>query len=109
MRMNHPAVAALVAGAAVALAGCGAATTASGPPPAKVIHIAGSQVQRLQLTPRAIHRLGITTEPVRQLRPAAGKARKSTPARKAVPYSAVVYDTDGSTWTYVNTSAGGYV
>jgi hypothetical protein len=26
-----------------------------------------------------------------------------------IPYSAVVYDTDGSTWTYVNTAARTYV
>ena len=28
---------------------------------------------------------------------------------KIIPYSAVVYDTDGSTWTYVNTAARTYV
>jgi hypothetical protein len=32
-----------------------------------------------------------------------------TDVREVVPYSAVVYDTDGSTWTYVNTAARTYV
>ena len=30
-------------------------------------------------------------------------------AAKVVPYAAVVYDTDGSSWTYVETAADTYV
>jgi len=104
MSIKHSAVAGLVVGAAVILAGCGTATAAD-PPPATVTQIAGSQVQRLQLTAQAIQRLGITIQPVREMPAAGGNAR----ARKAIPYSAVVYDTDGSTWTYVNTAARTYV
>ena|SRR5215472_10280155 len=108
MSIKHSAVAGLVVGAAVILAGCGTATAAD-PPPATVTQIAGSQVQRLQLTAQAIQRLGISTQPVREMPTAAGKAMGNARARKAIPYSAVVYDTNGSTWTYVNTAARTYV
>jgi hypothetical protein len=84
----------------VILAGCGSTTPAAGAPPATVTPIAGSQVQRLQLTGQAITRLGITTQPVR---------RAPAGAREVIPYSAVIYDTDGSSWTYVNTAPRTYV
>jgi hypothetical protein len=102
MSKKHSAMAGLLAGAAVILAGCGTATPAEQAPPAIVKPIAGSQVQQLQLTGRAVQRLGIVTQPVRQAAGVAG-------AREVIPYSAVVYDTDGSTWTYVNTAARTYV
>jgi hypothetical protein len=100
MSMKHRAVAGLLAGAAVILTGCGTAAPAD-TPPATVTPIPGSQVQRLELTGHAIQRLGITTQPVR---PAGGPG-----VREVIPYSAVVYDTDGSTWTYVNTAPRTYV
>jgi hypothetical protein len=108
MSIKHPARASLLAAAAAVLAGCGTAATAE-VPPATVTQIAGSQVARLQLTGQAIHRLGITTQPVRELPAAEGKASARGGVRTVIPYSAVVYDTDGSTWTYVNTAAGTYV
>jgi hypothetical protein len=108
MSMKHSVVASLVIGAAVILTGCGTAAP-TGAPPATVTPIAGSQVQRIQLTDRAIQRLGITTRPVREAPAAVGKASGRTGVRKVIPYSAVVYDTDGSTWTYVNTAARTYV
>jgi hypothetical protein len=64
--------------------------------------VAGSQIPQLQLTERAVQRLGIVTQPVRQA------ATAGQPAREVIPYSAVVYDTDGSTWTYVNTATDVY-
>ena len=101
MSMKHSAVIGLMAGAGVILAGCGSAAPAE-VPPAKVTPIAGSQVQRLQLTGQAIKRLGIVVQLVRAAKVQAG-------AREVIPYSAVVYDTDGSTWTYANTAARTYV
>jgi hypothetical protein len=99
MSMKHSAVIGLMAGAGVILAGCGSDPPAE-VPPAKVTPITGSQVQRLQLTSQAIHRLGIVVQPVRAA--PAGKG-------EVIPYSAVVYDTNGSTWTYANTAARTYV
>ncbi len=103
MSMKHSAVIGLMAGAGVILAGCGSATPAE-VPPAKVTPIAGSQVQRLQLTGQAIQRLGIAVQSVRT-----APAKGQTGGREVIPYSAVVYDTDGSTWTYANTAARTYV
>ena len=98
MSPKHLSVAGLVIGAAAILAGCATATPAE-TPPAVIKPVAGSQIPQLQLTEQAVHRLGIVTQPVRPTT-TAGHA-----AREAIPYSAVVYDTDGSTWTYVNTAA----
>lgn len=88
----------------VLLTGCGTATLSQAPP-ATVTKIAGSPVAQIRLTDQAIHRLGIATQPVREVTGAAGVAG----AHKVIPYSAVVYDTDGSTWTYVNTAARTFV
>jgi hypothetical protein len=101
MSPKHLSVAGLVIGAAAILAGCATATPAE-TPPAVIKPVAGSQIPQLQLTERAVQRLGIVTQPVRPTT-TAGQA-----AREIIPYSAVVYDTDGSTWTYVNTAARTY-
>ena len=104
MSIKHPAVAGLLAGAALILTACGTATTA-GAPPAAIIPVAGSHIPRLELTSGAIQRLGIATQPVRP----APASPAGTGAREVIPYSAVVYDTDGSTWTFVNTVARTYL
>ena len=101
MSPKHLSVAGLVIGAAAILAGC-ATTAPAEAPPALIKPVAGSQIPQLQLTERAVQRLGVVTQPVRQTA-TAGHA-----AREIIPYSAVVYDTDGSTWTYVNTAARTY-
>jgi hypothetical protein len=108
MSMKQPAAIGLLAAATVILSGCGTAAPAADPP-ATITKIAGSQAQRLQLTDRAIQRLGITTQPVREAPTAVGKASGNAGAHKVIPYSAVVYDTDGSTWTYVNTAPRTYL
>ena len=101
MSPKHLSVAGLDIGAAAILAGCATAAPAEAPP-ALIKPVAGSQIPQLQLTERAVQRLGVVTQPVRQTA-TAGHA-----AREIIPYSAVVYDTDGSTWTYVNTAARTY-
>ncbi len=101
MSPKHLSVAGLVIGAAAILAGCATATPAE-TPPALIKPVAGSQIPQLQLTERAVQRLGIVTQTVRPTT-TAGRA-----AREVIPYSAVVYDTDGSTWTYVNIAARTY-
>ena len=100
--LSGPLMAGLVIGAAAILAGCAAATPAE-TPPALIKPVAGSQIPQLQLTERAVQRLGIVTGPVRQMTTTAGQ-----PAHEVIPYSAVVYDHDGSAWTYVNTAARTY-
>jgi hypothetical protein len=108
MSIKRSAVAGLVAGAAMILTGCSSAAPDE-VPPATVTQIAGSQVARLQLTDQAIQRLGITTCPVAEEHTATGQASGGTGVRKVIPYSAVVYDTDGATWTYVNTAPRAYL
>ncbi len=95
----------LVAAVILMLTGCGT-TSQVADPPAKVTGVAGASVQQVELTEQAIKRLGITTQPLRATTfTLAGHAG----AHKVIPYSAVVYDTDGSTWTYVNTAARTYL
>ena len=103
MSPKHLSVAGLVIGAAAILAGCATATPAE-TPPALIKPVAGSQIPQLQLTEHAVQRLGIVTQPVRELTTTAGQRS----AREVIPYSAVVYDTDGSTWAYANTAARTY-
>ena len=100
MSPKHLSVAGLVIGATAILAGCATAAPAQAPP-ALIKPVAGSQIPQLQLTERAIQRLGIVTQPVRQ-------TTTGQPAQEVIPYSAVVYDNDGSTWTYVNIAARTY-
>jgi len=87
---------------AVILAGCGAARAPEEPSPATVRPVAGSPIPQLQLTDQAVRRLGIATQPVRMATVTVASHRGP---EKVVPYAAVIYDNDGSTWTYVNTAA----
>jgi hypothetical protein len=101
MRTKSPASLASLAAAALFLTGCSVASAHEDPPPAVVKSVPGSAVKQLQLTQQAIHRLGITTVAVRTGQ-ATVDGRRGT--YKLIPYSAVVYDNDGSTWAFVNTA-----
>lgn len=93
-------VLALVAASAL-LAGCQQGIAANNEPePAVVETIAGSQAHRLVLTGEAVQRLGIKTETVTA-------ATAGGPA--VIPMSAVLYDPDGSTWTYTNPEPRTYI
>jgi len=100
MVTKSPAALASAAAAALFLTGCGVASAGQDPPPAVVKSVPGSAVKQLRLTQQAIHRLGITTVAVRTARAALDGKRGTY---KLIPYSAVVYDNDGSTWAFVNT------
>ena len=60
--------------------------------PARLEAISGSNIKKITLTPKAAKRLDIQT----------GVVRQDASGRKIVPYPAVVYDKDGSTWVYTN-------
>lgn len=113
MSATKPVTLGLAAAAVLALAGCGSASNTGQPSPAILKPVAGSRVQQVELTPAAVHRLGIQTRPVRSAGGArtgqAGVRAARASAGTVIPYSAVVYDTDGSTWTYVNTSGRTFV
>jgi hypothetical protein len=106
MRTKSPASLASVAAAALFLTGCAAASAVQDPPPAVVQSIQGSAVKQLRLTGQAIHRLGITTAAVRTGQATIDGQRGTY---KLIPYSAVIYDNDGSTWTFVSTVSRTFV
>lgn len=86
---------------AVVLAGCGTPQAPEEASPATVRPVAGSPIPQVQLTDQAIRRLGIATQPVRTATVTVAGRRGP---EKVIPYSAVIYDNDGSTWSYVNTA-----
>ena len=89
---------ALLAGVLVATSEAGAASPTeaaaalSAGRPARLEAIDGSTIKKITLTPKAAQRLDIQT----------GQVRQDASGRKVVPYAAVVYDKDGSTWVYTN-------
>jgi hypothetical protein len=92
-----------LAASALALAACSTAPAPELASPAQVVPVAGSSIPRLELTHGAVQRLGIQTRPV------AAAVPRAAGATKVIPYAAVVYDTDGSSWTYVEIAADTYV
>lgn len=68
-----------------------------GTPPAKVEPSGQAGFSRVILTAEAFKRLGIETVPVRNM-PAQG----TQSIEEAVPYSAILYGTNGETWVYTN-------
>jgi hypothetical protein len=106
MRAKSTTSLASLAAAVLFLTGCSVASAHEDPSPAVVKSVPGSAVKQLQLTQQAIHRLGITTAPLR-----AGQATVDghRGTYKLIPYSAVVYDNDGSTWAFVNTGPRTYL
>jgi hypothetical protein len=88
-----------VAVAATALAACGGSSGGEGGgEPATVEPIKGTDRNAVTLTAQAARRLGIQTAQVRRLG-----------SQTTVPYGAVVYNPDGSTFTYTSPKARVYV
>jgi hypothetical protein len=74
--------------AALQLAACGPKpSTTEKIPPSTLEEIEGSDLKRVILTEKAAERIDLQTVPVSGL---------------VVPYSAVIYDTEGNTWIYTN-------
>ena len=85
--------------ACLQLAACGRTAPAVAeerePGPAKVEHLEDGQPARVTLIAAAAKRLDIQTATIREV--VVNGAR-----RKVIPYAAVLYDTEGATWTYTN-------
>ena len=85
------------------LAACG-----SPPPPepesspAIIEPIEGTDLNRVILTEDGVHRIGIVTVAVRA-------TQVSGAAREIIPYDAVLYDAQGTAWTYTNPAPLTYV
>jgi len=69
---------------------------------AEVEHLDGAEPARVTLTQDAANRLEIQTDTVRESD--VGGAR-----HKVIPYAAILYDTQGETWTYTNPEPLTYV
>lgn len=65
--------------------------------PAQVEHIEGSDLSRVILTGKAIERIALKTDQVREQR-----VSRSALPRKVVPYSSLIYDSHGETWVYTS-------
>src|SRR5688572_3709331 len=71
--------------------------------PARVTPVPGSDLSSMVLIPSAVRRLGIETTAVENA------ALQGTAIQRVVPYSAVVYDAKGATWTYTSPAARTFV
>jgi len=81
---------------ALPLAACGQDVVGAAPDPHVVVEeLPGSELSRITLSARAAERLGIETAVVEELATPDG-------VRLTVPFSAVLYDSNGKTWTYVS-------
>jgi hypothetical protein len=63
--------------------------------PAKVEHLQGDQPTRVTLTEEAAKRLDIQTATIRDM-------MVNGVQRRVIPYAAILYDTQGNTWTYTS-------
>ena len=88
-RINHLVILTLIL-ASFLLSACGGAqipVTGDKEAPSRLEPIEGSELSRVILTEKAAERIGVETVPV---------------SGRTVPYSAVIYDTEGTTWIYTN-------
>jgi multidrug efflux pump subunit AcrA (membrane-fusion protein) len=75
----------------LALSACGGSSDSAAPPaPAQITKLAGG-VNQIKLTADAAKRIDVKTA-----------AAESDGGNTVIPYSAVLYDPDGATWTYTN-------
>jgi hypothetical protein len=65
--------------------------------PVDIVKIEGSDLSRVTLSEKAIERLDLKTDTVREV-----IVKRSRTPRKVVPYSALIYDPQGQTWVYTN-------
>ena len=107
MNMKRSIVAALAA--IPLLAGCSSGAEAGADEsPVKLKAVKGTELMQVTLTAGAQQKLGLATDEVRaaSAAPAGGSAEK---AIKTIPYAAVIYDSEGATWTYTNARAHTFV
>jgi hypothetical protein len=65
--------------------------------PAEIEKIEGSELSRVTLTEKAIERIDLQTDEVREV-----TTKRSPTPRNVVPYSALIYDPKGQTWVYTS-------
>lgn len=72
--------------------------------PAEVEEIAGSDIRKVTLTVKAMQRLDVQTDEVREIR-----VSRSASPKKVVPYSSIIYDPQGQTWIYTSPKSRTFV
>ena len=72
-------------------------TTSKAESPAEVVRVEGSKLNRVTLTERAMQRIALKTDQVREQ-----LMSRSASLRKVVPYSSLIYDAQGETWVYIS-------
>jgi porphobilinogen deaminase len=72
--------------------------------PSRVVQIGGSEVKTIILSADAAERLGLETQPVREM-----PASEAAQAAGAIPVAALVYDDKGDAWVYAVTAPHTYV
>jgi hypothetical protein len=94
-RINYLAIM-IVFLAGLLLSACGGqiSVTSEKEAPSKLEPIEGSELSRVILTEKAAKRIGVETVPA---------------SGETVPYSAVIYDTEGQTWVYTSPAPLTYV
>lgn len=65
--------------------------------PAHVDTVEGTDLRRVTLTEKAMQRIALRTDQVREQ-----KVSRSDTPRQVVPYSALIYDPKGETWVYTS-------
>jgi hypothetical protein len=65
--------------------------------PAEVKKIEGTELSRLTLSEKAMQRLDLKTDRVREQ-----QVSRSASPRKVVPYGSLIYDPQGRTWIYTS-------
>ena len=70
-----------------------------GPKPVTLEPIAGTDLNRLTLTEKAAERLDLETAPV----------QVNSAKQMVIPYAALLYDSSGNTWVYLNVAPLVYV
>jgi hypothetical protein len=98
MRLRHGWIAVIVIVTGLAVPACSHTTVeeGGGQEPASVEPVEGTSLSRVTLSADAAHRLDVQTAPVSKFRGSGGGKQI------VIPYSAVIYDPQGDTWTYTS-------
>jgi hypothetical protein len=89
------------------LAGCSSSDEApSDDSPVTLKAVEGTDLFQVELTEMAEKRLGLATE---QVRAVTSEPAGTTAATTTIPYAAVVYDSEGASWTYTRAGQHTYV
>ncbi|HNP72376.1 MAG TPA: hypothetical protein PLO33_09090 [Kouleothrix sp.] len=97
MKLNYRRLAVALVAGALTLGACGQAPEAATDEhhPITIEQLDGKDPSRAILTEEAAKRLDIQTTQV-------GEAQLNGAQHKVIPYSSLIYDTDGGAWIYVN-------